>query len=222
MRTIDGKELHRDGLMPLLEQFKGDRDAFLKFAISNVYYINPIKVAKKWNDIKDQIDTTGRGIIRHTNTIFKAGKKQSKKEYTKLTLENGQIELYVIADKDGNAEVRKLFQELTGILSSFGKTSNVKNYTLTHIWGLTDNPYTFIAPWNIALTSTFIAPLTDGKPESNHIRHLFQSTFRAVSWLIYTDVNNWKARIPTDLYPVKEYLVIAENLLNSGIVNILE
>lgn len=222
MRTIDGKELNRDGLMPLLEQFKGNRDAFLNFAISNVYYINPIKVANKWLEIKDQIDTTGRGVVRHTNTIFKVGKEQSKKEYVKLLLNDGETELFVIADKDGSTEVRKLFKELTGVHSSNGNKSNVINYTLTHIWGLTGNPYTFIAPWNIALTSTFIAPLTDGKPESNHIRHLFQSTFRAVAWLIYTNVDNWKVRIPTDLCPVKEYLVIAENLLNSGAINILE
>ncbi len=188
----------------------------------NVYYLNPQKVENKWHELKEKIYSTNTGVIRHTATVFSTDRKQAAKEFTKIILEDGKLELSVIADKDGNSEVRKLFKELTGILSSFGKSSNVTNYTLTHIWGMTDNPFAFTAPWNIALTSTFIAPLTDGKPEPEHVRYIFQSTFRAVAWLLYRDIDDWANRIPNALHPTKEYFEIAHKFINNRAVNIIE
>jgi hypothetical protein len=222
MRTTDGKVINSDGLMPLLEQFGGDKERFLQFAVQNVYFLNPEKANRKWQKQRAEIDATKKGIIRHTATIFKTDKRQATKEYTRLELDDGKLELFVIADKDGNSAVRKLFKEMTGILSSFGKASNVTNYTLTHIWGLTDNPYSFTAPWNIALTSTFIAPLSDGNADPKHIRHIFQSTFRAIAWLLYKDVADWRGIIPKGLHPTDEYLAIAKKLIDDKTVRVLE
>lgn len=206
----------------MIEQFQGDKEDFLDFAMRNVYYLNPIKVENKWRELREQILLTKKGVIRHTATVFTTGRRQSAKEYTKVLLEDGKLELFIIADKDGNAEVRKIFKELTGILSSFGKTSNVTNYTLTHIWGMTDNPFAFTAPWNIAMASTFIAPLTDGKPGPEHVRHIFQSTFRAVAWLLYCDIDDSTDRIPSSLLPTKEYFSIAQKMINNKTVRVLE
>ncbi|WP_439882328.1 hypothetical protein ACSX1A_04005 [Pontibacter sp. MBLB2868] len=223
MNLLDGSQFNKDGLNSLLEQFGNDEEAFLKFAIRNVYYINPAKVNTRWIQLKGMIDKTGEGVIRHTSTVFETDKKTATKEYSKLCLEENGIELLVRADRDGNAEVRKIFKELTGILSSNGKRSNVSNYTLTHIWGITDNPYTFTAPWNIALTSTFIAPLTDGKPDQAHIRYLFQSTFRAIAWLLYDGVEGWQEIIlRKKLKPTDEYFTLAEKLIKNGSVKVIE
>jgi len=218
MKTLDGKDINNDGLMSLLDQFDGDRHRFLEFAMRNVYFINPEKAYQKWLEQKAGIEHTGGGIIRHSTKIFKSRKLQAEKEYL---LKNGKLKLMVTADSDGNTAVRNMFCELTGILSSYGAKSNVKNYTLAHIWGLTNNPYTFTAPWNIALVPTFIAPLTDGKYDETHVRHVFQSTFRATAWLLYDNIIDFPDWVPENLHPNDEYLEIAHQLIDEGIIKVL-
>lgn len=218
MPKIRPEEINRDGLEPLLMQFNSDKE-FLRFAIKNVYFMDPIETKNRWEDIKERIRSDNSGIIRYTPSIFKKGKDNARRNYIKYVYDNEIIQIK--ADWDGNKEVRNMFKEMTGILASYGKRSKISNYTLTHIWGLTDKPYTYPAPWNIALTSTFIAPLTDGDPEMNSVRYKFQSTFRAIGLFLYVKIEDMIDWIPNSLLPEEEYKMTAKKLIEEDSINII-
>lgn len=190
--TVNGDIIDNDGINAL-KKILGGEEKFLEFAIKNVFFLAPIVVKEEWE--KSQEEAKSRESIRFIRKS--SGKTRLDEDNKKILAPNQNTHGFpgkVYADHDGNTAPRKLFKNITGVLTSYGKRSDYKNYTLTHIWGLTDNPYAFSAPWNICLTSTFIAALTDGKhqeedrKDKNNLRYKFQAIFRAMAWDLYKDL----------------------------------
>lgn len=219
-KTTEGSKIPNDGLDALLLQFDSQED-FFRFGIKNIFYSNPHKVKSEWEELCKALENSRQGVIRHTHKKFEKNRAQAAKEYIKIQLEDGK-DFSIKADPDGNSAVRKTFKELTGILASSGSQSNVTNYTLTHIWGGTSHPFTFSAPWNIALTSTFIAPLTDGKPTGHYVRTLFQSIFRAVAWELYSEILTWQRYVPIELHPDRQSRELAKSFIDQKLINVIE
>lgn len=85
-------------------------------------------------------------------------------------------------DRDGNHWVRNAIKEYTGEKVSTGAISSIKNYTISHIWGYTNDPLYFTALWNIVLIPLHCSFFLNKQTE----RTLpIKALYKAICWELY-------------------------------------
>lgn len=68
----------------------------------------------------------------------------------------------VLIDRDGNAMVRRLIENKTGVRVSQGTLRNdIKSAIISHIWGDAYNPICFSNLWNLAVVPDYLNPIMD-------------------------------------------------------------
>ncbi len=143
-----------DTIDSFLKEFSIDPDKFCEWCIKTTIWIEPIKAKKVWDEHINNIKEYGNVYTRKYGRS-KENHEAQLKIYKKLNLP-------VSFDPTNNAGPEKVIREGTGKR----KNKDIKNYKISHIFGLTKNPYAFMAPWNIAYTSILTDPFTGH--ESNH------------------------------------------------------
>lgn len=88
-------------------------------------------------------------------------------------------------DANGNRWVVRAIKIYAGETVSAGRTSTIKNYMISHIWGNTADPLYFTALWNMALIPMHCAFILD-KPDSHHhqIKGI-KELYKAICWELY-------------------------------------
>jgi len=218
---VEPGKIETDGISSFVSQFKlTDSKEFTKHCISKCYYFHPDDVLSYWEKLKTE---KGPHSIRYSKKIYA---DRDRKEEIEIINDYPFLfgkKLKVRADKDGNKNVRDLFKSITGKSVSYGKTSGLRNYTLAHIWGRTNNPFTFLGLWNISLVPTYIASLTDkSRGREGEIYSEFQRIFKAVAWCLYSDKIDEMKEILQSEIPDKKDIKVAKQLIKDIVVKVIK
>lgn len=156
------------GIESILSLFKTEKD-FINYYFSKVLFFNIKTVKKQLEKIKNNIKNKEKIPVRFStkskkhfyyldkNLPNKVRTKtfKNKKEAIEFSCKNNLFykdsDIGIVIDKDGNYYVRKEIRNYTGYRVSEGAISDFKNYTISHIWANTSNPYFFTSLWNISL-----------------------------------------------------------------------
>lgn len=165
----------KDGYDEFFEYFKISKEDFVSYGIKNLLLCNVDKAYAEWKDLKLRIATNQDVYIRgygrnasSTNLFFKL--------YQHL-LSNENIR----KDPTNNAVPSKLIQEWTGFSKlKSAKNNHIQNYQVSHIFGMTKNPYLFAAPFNIFFIPKIFDPFT-GHEAKGDIVDLFTEKIRGLA-----------------------------------------
>jgi hypothetical protein len=167
-----------NGINVLMDLFP-DKDSFVQHLIRHVLFFDNKIVVHQALSVLQQLENGEQAVpVRYTsNDHFyhqrevkkvtpsfknKSEAIQSSKESPLFHKETG---IRVCFDKDGNYYPKQATLQYTGHRASWGKSSAIFNYTITHIWGKTNHPLHFGLLWNYCLIPTPYAFLTDKNDE---------------------------------------------------------
>ncbi|HDR1522180.1 TPA: hypothetical protein QB462_000702, partial [Pasteurella multocida] len=89
----------------------------------------------------------------------------------------------IIVDPSNNNYPTKLLEKSVGLV----KNKNLYNYQVSHIFGLTKNPYAFCAPWNVVFIPKILDPFT-GHESKGEITEKITAMYRRLMWDKYEDL----------------------------------
>src|SRR5690606_20131311 len=81
-------------------------------------------------------------------------------------------------------------------LVSGGRSSTVKNYTISHVWGLASHPLFFSALWNVVLIPAHFNYLMDKDPETHEAVRMVKEAIEQQCILLYRPYETLVQHIP--------------------------
>lgn len=175
-----------DGIVALANEIGEDK--FIKWAIEQSYFFDPIIVADRMNKlIKDLGNKTTPLPARKTTKNDKdaeEGYSHSKMGGNIYYIE-GNIKIPVTLSKDGNDFVRSLISNETGFTVGAGKDNIFQNYIISHLWGRAYDPRYYTNFWNIVLVPAWANSLLDKNGEEGSLASKLKATFMAISKKLY-------------------------------------
>ena len=175
-----------DGIVALANKIGEAK--FIKWAIEQSYFFDPIIVADRMNKlIKDLGNKTTPLPARKTTKNDKdaeEGYSHSKMGGNIYYIE-GNIKIPVTLSKDGNDFVRSLISNETGFTVGAGKNTIFQNYIISHLWGRAYDPRYYTNFWNIVLVPAWANSLLDKNGEEGSLASKLKATFMAISKKLY-------------------------------------
>ena len=175
-----------DGIVALANKIGEAK--FIKWAIEQSYFFDPIIVADRMNKlIKDLGNKTTPLPARKTTKNDKdaeEGYSHSKMGGNTYYIE-GNIKIPVTLSKDGNDFVRSLISNETGFTVGAGKDNIFQNYIISHLWGRAYDPRYYTNFWNIVLVPAWANSLLDKNGEEGSLASKLKATFMAISKKLY-------------------------------------
>jgi|SRR5690554_1975232 len=233
-----------DGIESILSLFETEED-FIKHYFSSILFFKIEDVKEQSIKLSENIKNKEKIPVRfskkseeyfyfvddHNNKIFKTFKTRKEahefSSYNDLFYKENNVN--VITDKDGNYYVRNVIRQYTGYRVSQGAISDYKNYTISHIWGNTSNPYFFISLWNISLIpQTFSFILDKSKASSSLVKKI-----KRITEILHIKLYDLKTSLNKNLISEennfeKDYSVffeenrIAQSIIDNKLINFLE
>jgi|GEM_PF-2900504 len=162
-----------DGIDQLVSLY-GNPDKFLKAFLESTLFIPPEIVQQRNQEMIEAYKTGCKFSIRYSPSHHEALGVRNKAEAIALTRGNeAHLPAYpsfnIKIDNDGNHENRRSIKRYLGQTISTGKHSTVKNYIISHVWGLASHPLFFSSLWNIVLIPAHFNYLMDKDPESHPV-----------------------------------------------------
>ena len=175
-----------DGIVALANKIGEAK--FIKWAIEQSYFFDPIIVADRMNKlIKDLGNKTTPLPARKTTKNDKdaeEGYPHSEMGGNIYYIE-GNIKIPVTLSKDGNDFVRSLISNETGFTVGAGKDNIFQNYIISHLWGRAYDPRYYTNFWNIVLVPAWANSLLDKNGEEGSLASKLKATFMAISKKLY-------------------------------------
>ena len=175
-----------DGIVALANKIGEAK--FIKWAIEQSYFFDPIIVADRMNKlIKDLGNKTTPLPARKTTKNDKdaeEGYSHSEMGGNIYYIE-GNIKIPVTLSKDGNDFVRSLISNETGFTVGAGKDNIFQNYIISHLWGRAYDPRYYTNFWNIVLVPAWANSLLDKNGEEGSLASKLKATFMAISKKLY-------------------------------------
>lgn len=136
----------------------------------------------------------------------------------------------IVIDRDNNYFVRAAISQYTGHIVSQGASNTLINYTISHIWPYTADPFYFTSLWNIVLIPTHCNYIMDKGASTHPVVRDIQELFRAICYLLY-DPNSYlttfenilrkknpNIQIPRVAVPSQTALAQAQIYINNGLI----
>jgi hypothetical protein len=193
MNTLD-----LNGINVLKTWCSGDDTVLIKQIIQSVFFFQQEMVAQQVSDLLVQIEQgkpipvrfTSNGHFYHQREVNKVTAYfKSKKEAVRFTKENPvfhkETGIRICFDKDGNYYPKQTILQYTGHRVSWGQTSTITNYTISHIWENTDNPLYFGLLWNYCLIPAPFAFLTDKNDDSDPVVKQVKDLIKSIIFTLY-------------------------------------
>ena len=175
-----------DGIVALANKIGEAK--FIKWAIEQSYFFDPIIVADRMNKlIKDLGNKTTPLPARKTTK----NDKDAEEGYFHSEIDgntyyiDGDIKIPVTLSKDGNDFVRSLISNKTGFTVGAGKDNIFQNYIISHLWGRAYDPRYYTNFWNIVLVPAWANSLLDKNGEEGSLASKLKATFMAISKKLY-------------------------------------
>lgn len=172
-----------DGLESLLDIL--GEDGFIKAVIENSYFFSPKLVKSRFDEMANTME--------NEKTLY--ARKSRQEDLYQIDGEDrlfvdGKFRQRIQLDKDGNYEVRRVINSITGYTISQGRDSIFQNYYISHIWGRAYDPRYFTSLWNLAIVPVWGNSLMDKMVdnESDNVKYLaskLKSTMEEVCRKLY-------------------------------------
>lgn len=162
-----------DGIDQLVSLY-ASQDKFVKAFLESTLFIPPGIVQLRSQEMLELYKAGGKFPIRYSPSHHEALNISNKAEAIASTRGNeARLPAYpsfnIKIDNDGNHENRRSIKKYLGHTISTGKNSTVKNYIISHVWGLASHPLFFSSLWNIVLIPAHFNYLMDKDPESHPV-----------------------------------------------------
>jgi hypothetical protein len=189
-----------DGINQLVSLYK-NQDEFVKAFLEITLFITPEIVRLRNQEMIELYKTGGKFPIRYSPSHHEALGIKNKAEAIALTRDNeARLPAYpsfnIKIDNDGNHENRRSIKKYLGQTISTGKNSTVKNYIISHVWGLASHPLFFSSLWNIVLIPAHLNYLMDKDPESHPVVKIVKESIRCKCASIYNVYDQLAPKIP--------------------------
>ncbi len=228
-----------NGTNSLVALFENE-DKFIEHFISCTKFFTPQDVKERAVKMLEEIESNNQLPVRYSLKIKenfscsqgKVGAIKNRKHAMTFSrdyeLTHDLRGIRVECDATGNKNVVDCIKEYTGYSISTGKTSNLINYTIGHVWARTDDPLFFTSLWNIVIVPTYLGFILD-KPQDQHkLNANIQGIIKAVCLKLYDPIQLMQGRLgPNELLDknsfeeTNNYKSRAEEFIKKGIVKFM-
>ena len=156
-----------DGYTIFLNNFNITEDEFIDFGISGIIWPSIEKIDEEWLKLKNKINNHEELTIRKY-----AQDKVKAADFNKII--EAIFDCHIYSDGTGNNKPQKMIERLTGYV----RNKTIFNYQVSHIFGMTKNPYLFECPWNVLLIPKMFDPLT-GHESIGNLTEKFKKTLQS-------------------------------------------
>lgn len=189
-----------DGVDQLVSLYRS-QDDFVKAFLESTLFIPPESVQLRNQEMIELYKVGGKFPIRYSPSHHEALGVNNKAEAIALTRGNeARLPAYpsfnIKIDNDGNHENRRSIKKHLGQTISVGKNSTVKNYIISHVWGLASHPLFFSSLWNIVLIPAHFNYLMDKDPESHPVVKIVKESIQRKCVAIYSFYDQLVLEIP--------------------------
>jgi len=184
--VLDGKNM--DSYKVILDKIGVSFDALIECGLEACIFLNSETVTAEWEILKKEI-SNGKIIVRG------CGKhKDSQAIVNDFYRYSFGAQCQILPDPTNNKYPSKywnLFEKQVG--------DNLSNYQVSHVWGKTKNPYSFMGLWNIVLVPKLVDPFT-GHESSGDMTVKFQTGFIRQAKIKYEKIVNEYNAITVELH----------------------
>lgn len=215
----------KDSYEIFIKRFINDERTFIDWAISETIFFdeNDSNFLEQWRYIIDALQISDNGE-EHKIYIRKNGNNGRNSDILKDIYESifkGSTEI-VIDNSNNNSTHGKVdkmgaYKRWKKKIKDDNSKIVVKNYTVSHIFENTANPYLFHAPWNFCLTPSIVDPLT-GHETIGNLSKGFKKEFYNVVFMKYQKYIDEYNNIL--MSGVQE--IVCEKLLDAGFDDIVQ
>lgn len=189
-----------DGIDQLVSLYRS-QDDFVKAFLESTLFIPPEIVQLRIQEMIKLYKTGEKFPIRYSPSHHDALDVRNKAEAIAVTRSNeARLHAYpafnIKIDNDGNHENRRSIKKYLGQTISVGKNSTVKNYIISHVWGLASHPLFFSSLWNIVLIPAHFNYLMDKDPESHPVVKIVKESIQQKCVSIYNFYDQLAPTIP--------------------------
>ncbi len=167
----------KDGYLEFFSYFNISEEKFINFAKESIIFIKQEKAKQEWDILKSKILNEKENVYVRNFGRNGQGGHLYQEVYKQLFLAN------IIVDPSNNNYPTKLLEKSVGLV----KNKNLYNYQVSHIFGLTKNPYAFCAPWNVVFIPKILDPFT-GHESQGEITEKITAMYRRLMWDKYEDL----------------------------------
>ncbi len=140
----------KDSYSEFLKRFNIKEKDFLEYGKESIIYVPKDIVKEEWKNLKDRIINNKEVYIRPYGNNGKNSKIFL--DFIKEVFKNSNIKI----DTSRNSRPQLCLKQYTNL----ERGKNIQNYQVSHIFGMTKNPYMFECPWNIAYIPKLFDPFT--------------------------------------------------------------
>lgn len=183
-----------DALDNFIKLHDGEEN-LIKAIVESSLFFKKEYVKTRNKELNNLIKNKSKLFVRYSlafNNIFNIKNKKEGKKFTRdNTVRIPASPFNMIIDNDGNAENRRIIKKLTNHKVSSGVKSSIKNYIISHVWGITDNPLFFSSLWNIVLIPVYYNFILDKNDEHHDIVKRVKDEFKLICIKEYDPYNEF-------------------------------
>ncbi len=140
----------KDSYVEFLKRFNIKEQEFLEYGKESIIYVSKNIAEEEWNKLKDRVINNKEVYIRPYGNNGK--NTEIILEFIKEVFNNSNIRV----DSSRNNKPHLCIKQYTNL----ERGKDIQNYQVSHIFGMTKNPYMFECPWNIAYIPKIYDPFT--------------------------------------------------------------
>jgi hypothetical protein len=189
-----------DGIDQLISLYS-DSNTFVKAFLDSTLFLPVDVVQARTQEMIDLYKTGGKFPVRYSpshNEELKTNNKAEAIIYTRhQEVRTPRYPSFNIKiDNDGNHENRRQMKLRLNQTISMGKNSTIKNYIISHVWGLASHPLFFSSLWNIVLIPAHFNYLMDKDPASHEVVKIIKEKIQQKCIILYQPYKNLIPHIP--------------------------
>ncbi len=226
---IEDKSDMKNGFNSLFDLINTSEDEFIRFFIKNTLFISPEYVENQVQELHQQIENGEKIPVRFSLKMkehFKATGKyvstiKNRKDAVNISRE---FDIYskrrsgvkVKFDSTGNKSVVDAIEKYTKCRVSTSQ-SHIINYSISHVWAQTFDPFFFSSLWNIVLVPSYLNPIMDKPKHQQKLNGEIQGLIKAICNELYNPnelLNDSLIEMESAVICKKAKEIIAEGLIN--------
>lgn len=189
-----------DGIDQLVSLY-GSQENFVKSFLESTLFI-PLDIVRLRNhEIIELYKSRGKLPIRYSPSHHEAlGIKNKAEAISFARFNEARLPscpaFNIKIDNDGNHENRRSIKKFLRQTISTGKNSTIKNYIISHVWGLASHPLFFSSLWNIVLIPAHLNYLMDKDPDSHPVVKVVKEAIQRKCIYLYQIYDELVSDIP--------------------------
>ena len=184
-----------NGLERLIK-LTGTEDDFIKHFFEATMFFEPEDVKSRAKYLLEEIAQNNKIPVRYSLKLKNkfsskdayVGSVKNRKQAREFSRKNDLIHkernVKVFCDTNGNKSVVDCIRDYTGFSVSTNKSDYI-NYTISHIWAKTDDPFFFTSLWNVAIVPSYLSSILDKQNKQHVINRKIQSIIKAICIELY-------------------------------------